>query len=573
MTMKVVAAIDLGTSNSCCGYVLETFNPPYEPICCCPGIVSDVYEKTPTALLVRRGTLEAVSFGADAITAWQNDNNSGEPPEFHIFRRFKMALYTAEPGADTVVQAEDGYSMEVGSVIRKSLKLFKESLIAKVNRENANYITDADAQIRWYVTVPAIWPETARAKMQTWAHEAGLLRAELTLEPEAAAISNLKRSSVEDQIRRNDLRKFMLVDVGGGTVDISGIQIQKMDPLQVSNLYARRGAAYGGEQVDAKFRQMLTEVIKHAGFSRMTQQVAYELSAVMDHFAACKARYGNQRVDLNRLLDALYDERYKSTQYDREAEIRSGLSNYNRSHSTNLLFRSNFLHFNDNEMQHFFQDTVDGVCSAIRAALDEHDVSMIVVTGGLSRSRFLAAAVKEQFEPVTSRNRRMRGIIESGQPSIDIARGSVIFGIDKILGNETIQSRILSRGYGVMCIDGYRPLVKMSDSVGVGETRDSYGQPATPEQTSCLIPFYTHGADPYNRDEQRQIGNLELAIRPGIDTAVGYRIYFGDTTLRMEAMGNGSNNRTDKNPKTQPVISLRSMCHEIKYLEYIIYRT
>ena len=75
--------------------------------------------------------------------------------------------------------------------------------------------------VQWVLTVPAIWKDGAKGFMRKAAHRAGLIKEEgsrrlvLALEPESACVA----CDVHKLAKPGD--PFMVLDCGGGTVDIT----------------------------------------------------------------------------------------------------------------------------------------------------------------------------------------------------------------------------------------------------------------------------------------------------------------------------------------------------------------
>ena len=84
------------------------------------------------------------------------------------------------------------------------------------------------SEIRWVLTVPAIWKDGDKMLMRKAAIKAGLVgkgrdeweRLYLVLEPDAAAIYCQEKLKNQEFMKTPGTR-FMIVDCGGGTVDIT----------------------------------------------------------------------------------------------------------------------------------------------------------------------------------------------------------------------------------------------------------------------------------------------------------------------------------------------------------------
>ena len=112
-----------------------------------------------------------------------------------------------------------------------------------------------ESDIRWCVTIPAIWDSYTADLMYQAAVEAGLPsdpeRLLLAREPAAAALHCL--ATGEDQLGENGTR-FMLVDAGGGTVDIASYEVRSRG--QLSQLVEPDGAKCGSEFLNDRFMEL-----------------------------------------------------------------------------------------------------------------------------------------------------------------------------------------------------------------------------------------------------------------------------------------------------------------------------
>lgn len=95
----------------------------------------------------------------------------------------------------------------------------------------------ATLKIFWVLTVPAIWDDEGKAFMRAAAHRAGMTASVdaanlmLALEPECAVLASITEIS---PVERDNLKagtRVMVVDCGGGTVDITVDEIVTVKPL------------------------------------------------------------------------------------------------------------------------------------------------------------------------------------------------------------------------------------------------------------------------------------------------------------------------------------------------------
>ncbi|KAH6632067.1 hypothetical protein F5144DRAFT_612594 [Chaetomium tenue] len=107
-----------------------------------------------------------------------------------------------------------------------------------VSRSLVNY-----SKFHIVITLPAIWPDYARNRMREAAEQAGMLAArvagETTLsfisEPEAAALATLSDMEGRCDIMAGD--SFVVVDCGGGTVDLISYKVENTTPMVVKDFF------------------------------------------------------------------------------------------------------------------------------------------------------------------------------------------------------------------------------------------------------------------------------------------------------------------------------------------------
>ncbi|MGW0778845.1 Hsp70 family protein [Streptomyces sp. NPDC002835] len=112
-----------------------------------------------------------------------------------------------------------------------------------------------EEEIAWCLTVPAIWDDFARQTMRKAAHKAGMPtdehRFQLCLEPEAAALyarNKLAGGGIDEAGTR-----LVIVDAGGGTVDITAYEVEQDGRLV--ELVPPDGDRLGAEYVNTAFRE------------------------------------------------------------------------------------------------------------------------------------------------------------------------------------------------------------------------------------------------------------------------------------------------------------------------------
>ncbi|CAB1106382.1 unnamed protein product [Ectocarpus sp. CCAP 1310/34] len=273
MIGDVIAAIDLGTSRSAYAYTVVGRD---EIILGVPGRLNEskvaVERKTATAVLLRRSSENRggwcmVTFGDGAEQEYLDARNGdGEAAgNLALFKYFKMELFkggrngTKRSSIDDAegISEDEKTRLPLVYVVSLALEYIKDVIINRLNNADSHTLRASD--IRWVLTVPAIWSSFGKAFMRSAALRAGLIQDEndmehlrLCLEPEAACLTVEHH---HHNIRKWETgMKVMVLDCGGGTVDITTHHVVRMDPLGLEELEEPTGGPWGSTTADTKFK-------------------------------------------------------------------------------------------------------------------------------------------------------------------------------------------------------------------------------------------------------------------------------------------------------------------------------
>jgi len=157
------------------------------------------------------------------------------------------------PPGKTEIDVAADYLFKLRQAMRAQLQ---KTLGEVFNREERN--------IRYFLTVPAIWNDAGKAATRQAAIQAGFLRDEndnrLTLitEPEAAAMfcskAGLLNLKVHDAV--------LIVDCGGGTVDLIAYEVEEEVPFSVAECTAGSGDSCGSTALNRNFSNILRAKIR-----------------------------------------------------------------------------------------------------------------------------------------------------------------------------------------------------------------------------------------------------------------------------------------------------------------------
>ncbi|WAR14104.1 HS12B-like protein [Mya arenaria] len=217
----------------------------------------ELLPQAPTVVLFSNDKKESYfGFEAEKRYAKLTENNRNE--NWRYFQRFKMDLHRQKKlTRTTTVNDAQGREMPAVEVFTTAIRHLKNHFLEQAQKR----VELKENEVRWVITVPAIWNDDAKQFMIEAAKMAGIKEDQISLayEPEAAAIfckqsrlAKLKHEGKDATIQPFPPGfKFLILDLGGGTVDITAHEVQKDGTLQT--LTEPSGGKWGGTLVDDGF--------------------------------------------------------------------------------------------------------------------------------------------------------------------------------------------------------------------------------------------------------------------------------------------------------------------------------
>ncbi|KAL3857846.1 hypothetical protein ACJMK2_012476 [Sinanodonta woodiana] len=409
--------------------------------------------KTKTCVLLKKNG-ELDSFGERAekkfSREFDEDRNLAYDNWF-FYNNFKMVLYrenfTAADDCGNRYKAEDYFSRHtpLKDVMSKFIQGLKEDCFQRFCKQRNIQINED--KIRWVITVPAIWNEDAKSVMRTAAEMAGIPGDQLVLalEPEAAAVScfylpDEERAAMGGLGQVGD--KFMIIDLGGGTVDITAVEVISVSPKkQLKEIIGANGGAWGSQRINDAFAQVCRDVFK----DKNGQSV----------FKDCK------KADLLKMENLFEAEKLKITYEDDEEWIEIHLPNdmrdsilkdvrrYPHKYDEYFKITKSGLFFKPEIIQKvLFQETLNMTVKHLvekMKAIQAEDIQKIILVGGFSESPVVMETMKRRFEG--------KNFFVATNPFYSVLRGAVLFGHQL----DILKSRISRYTFGVEINDPFDP--------------------------------------------------------------------------------------------------------------------
>ncbi|CAC5421341.1 unnamed protein product [Mytilus coruscus] len=285
--------------------------------------------------------------------------------------RFKLTLYKNENlNEKTKIRDCTDKEMLAIEVFSGGIRYLKVHLITHF-KERIPHLREAD--IHWVLTVPAIWDEAAKKFMRKSAEKAGIPGNQLTLalEPESAALYCQLGAHRSGLLPVQPGFKFLLLDCGGGTVDITVHEVRLDNSLK--EIHRASGGPWGGIKVDDAFQEHLLELF---GFERIASLPKHDVIELERSFELLKKNVNTE--DKNYYIQLPLTLR-------QSADLDPGT------------LVAGKLRLNSKVVKGFFQRPAENICRKIQEillSLKHHDLDTILLVGGFAESKVLQEKVQ-----------------------------------------------------------------------------------------------------------------------------------------------------------------------------------
>ncbi|WAQ98304.1 LOW QUALITY PROTEIN: HS12B-like protein, partial [Mya arenaria] len=490
----IVAAIDFGSAFSGFAFAVRddlktvSDNPK---ISTGTGFVSGqlISHKTPIVLLLNPDKSFA-AFGYAAEEKYSNlfeddrERKSSSHRSYYYFRRLKMRLYSSDRpmtlSRDVEILDEHGKRMKANEVFSICIKYLADEFM-KLGRN-----------------------------------------------------SQAEASTTVSQFQEGT--KYMVVDAGGGTVDVIVHEI--VGDKKLKELTSASGGPWGGTMVDNEFDAFMETIFGKDFYYRFKNECVGDYTDLHRELELKKRNVNSNNDDketfsLPFALLELMDKKM-ATLVDQRLQIYNG----------DVSLRSGKLRIASKIMRGWFKESCLKTTQHLKSILQQKvcaGTNTILLVGGYAESPMLQSEIKDAFRDKT--------VIIPDEAGLAVLKGAVLFGNDPLVYQELqdapmafVCSAILTQGYKELkCKDIFEKHVQRGDELTVGQAQlhQRYSK-LEADQISFVLDIYTStNADPRFVDDKdcTYLGCLEIEVPPEDSKENGIKVNmtFGETELEVEA--------------------------------------
>ena len=334
------------------------------------------------------------------------------------------------------------------------------------------------------------------------------------LEPEAAAIFCEKEILA---VRKGNLEKvadYLIVDCGGGTVDIAAHRLSKDDDdnISIEELAPAQGGASGGFSVNHLFEEMLWKLfqitdqeqideIKTTYAREWTKLISKEFEEAKHSFEPNKTSQEFSIIVPEKLCQAI-ERVARNTMEDLTASYKEYTISWDEEENALVLDFST--------MVRLFEPVVSEIIARTEQSLARpecHSIQTILLVGGFANSTFLFDEVKDAFAP------KDIIVLKSSTPLLSVLKGAVLYAQKR----DVIRSRKMAQSIGIkisqkydkhvhdlsevedvegqlLCRKIFHPFIRINDNVKAGSTVTHNLRPASAISSTCKVDVYASGS-------------------------------------------------------------------------------
>ncbi|XP_048746807.2 heat shock 70 kDa protein 12A-like [Ostrea edulis] len=331
-----------------------------------------------------------------------------------------------------IISADDAQQLSDDSECTQNSNASQDNLETMKNSDS-NVLSWSD-DILWVLTVPAIWSDEAKQFMREAAIQAGIEddKLVLALEPESAALLckqlALTKGVDDINIKMFDTgSKFMVVDCGGGTVDVTAYEVKDSNSLR--EIHCASGNDVGGTNVDRLFFDLIQDIFGKKAVKCFKDKSPSDYLELLRSFETKKRGIEQENPDEEKAetitfsnLSDLFKECSNANQYNdkavtsriQEMGLKKKIKSFSRA---KLRFDANYL------IEAVFKGPISAIVSHLQNLYQNEkvaEIDIILLVGGFSECPLLRKAIRAQFPN--------RNVINPREGSIAVMKGAVLFG-------------------------------------------------------------------------------------------------------------------------------------------------
>ena len=391
---KIIVGIDFGSSES--GYSFLETNDPKD--------IEDG-ETYSSEIVLKNGHVKEI--GRHSYETFKTSDNGLYFENMKIYLDPKRA--TDENMDDLEIEAiyPKGKKIKLKIVIKEFLRFISDKAVEKLDKKYSNKKKYKKDEIKWVVTVPAIWSESGKQFMIRCAKEAGMNDIHIALEPEAASLEMYYDNALGEELKQNG-KKFILIDAGGYTIDITINEIiNKNNNIYLKQLSPPSGGPFGSKLINSEIIKIIEEIFGELKFndSRDRKNLFVDIEGMKIGYCKNKQDSKNLIIRHYQSIWLCYSKCSIKTKY--------GDIEYDRN---NVYLSRNIIDQIISNQVNKIINNIDLALNTIKIPIDE-----VILVGGFCNCEIVIDTITNKFPGIT---------FQLSNKEKSVMRGASLFGLN-----------------------------------------------------------------------------------------------------------------------------------------------
>jgi len=446
-----IVAIDFGTSRTGFAYAsMGADKKIHEP----EMDKGSSVVKTRTDLLLD-SEFGFLAFGEQAYELY----SAREEKEMHYLSQFKMSLFSDALKHFPAIQTTEGKDVSSLLAIQRTLEHLVDEAVRRLSDASLTKVTKSD--ILWVLTVPAIWSQGAKQLMRDAARSAQMFESEnqliLALEPEAASLCCRMEESLKHPQAFLPGSQYLVVDCGGGTVDVVAHEI--ISPTELKEILPPSGGPWGSTYVDKKWFEFLRNFFGADVWDEIKTNAPEVIVAFTREFEKIKSMVGDSKKALPTVAVTVPVPIHNALQ-KRKTSVEKLVNEYKNA-ALKYILRTSAIQIPRRVLEECFAPIIEAIVSHTQTCLKRiPKCKLIFLVGGFGESDLLLDALKTGCPDVN--------VLRPPRAASAIMKGAVEFARLP----SVVSSRVMRYTIGVSIAEPYSALHELDGRKKVPEMRE-----------------------------------------------------------------------------------------------------
>ena len=416
---NIIVGIDFGSTKSGYYIIFNAFNNQ-----------EIIYNKISSQIILSKINNACLYIGDKALNYLKGNKYDSNILYFDTFKK-----YLDPNNYNNLIKSDyPGDEIELNIIMQEYMSKMKEEIENQIKERNKEYNID---EIKWIISISPLLNIKQKIIMENIAKKIGISNLDIILEPQAETLYIFKE---ENKLLKNFIKNdktFLIVDIGGYTIDFSANKISEKNNLE--QIMIPFSLANGSFLINQKIFDIFT---KFVGKRKIKEKNYLIIKEIMDHIEKKKIEIdlndtGNLYLNIKsfRIFCKSIFGSIKNIFVDTPDICKKNIDGMNLTYDNNALIIPN------KYILDIINQYITNIFSSMEYILSKLiNIDLIIFTGGFINNKIFKGRINEY------KKRHKSEIIFMKEPQLTVMKGTALFGLNQ---NKKIK-RIIPLTLGVI---------------------------------------------------------------------------------------------------------------------------